>query len=729
MDFGQDRAFEFGQDTFGFLHLTPTHKLVLIVLLQVWEHIMSHSPCDASRAASRRSFLTAAAGAPVVLSSWSAHAREPVADGHWGVDLDAISRTVAPGDAFFDYVNEGWLRTTQRPAGYGEYGEMNAMFLRTETAVRAIIQRDPTGNGDRKIANLYASFLDTAAIERGGLTPIRPDLSAIAAIRNHADVARFMARPMSHSIVGSYVFLDAADTRRSLLHLDQQVLGARIVGLPTPAHYTAADGDYPALRDAYRSHIVRLLGMAAMPDGARRADRIVALEARLAAVQWNGEQLRDRRLNYHPMPRTELRRYAPGFDWDAFLVAVGFAAVETVVLNTDTAIRDSAAIFAQTSVQDWQSYLAFHWIQNHAYLLPAAVQEASFDFYGRRIARQEAQRSRESRGIQFVSRNLPDLIGKAYVADHFSAAHRTAITGMAIGLKRAFAKRLADADWLDPQTRGAALTKIGKMKLNLGYPDDLRDYAETEIMPTDPIGNLHRLQAGQAARDNLQLAQPNRPYPWHLAPHSVDGSYSPQLNSVCFPAGILQAPAFSLSADPAVNFGAIGAVLGHEMGHGFDDQGSQFDDAGNLRDWWTAASRAAFERRADALVAQYDRYEPLPGLKLKGRQTLGENLADLVGVTLALDAFRLYAAEHGIDMARQIDGFTAEQRFFLGWAQFWRTVETDDALRNHVQRNYHAPARYRVNGVVRNLDAWYDAFGVTAAHKLYLPPEQRVRIW
>ncbi|MFD1788261.1 M13 family metallopeptidase [Sphingomonas floccifaciens] len=645
------------------------------------------------------------------------------------MDLNAISRTVAPGDAFFDYVNEGWLRTAVAPAGYGEYGEMQAMFLRTEAAVKGIIQRKAKNDAGQKLGDLYASFLDTAAIERAGLTPIQPGLDAIAAIKDHAGVAAFMARPMSHSIVGSYVFLDAANTRRSLLHLDQQVLGPRLLGLPTANHYSASGGDYSDLRSAYRAHITRMLGLAKVSDDPRCADAVVALETRLASVQWTGEQLRDRRLNYHLMRRADLETYAPGFDWSAFLLARGFPAVETVVLNTDTAIRASAAIFAETPVPVWQSYLAFHWIQNHAYLLPAAVQETSFDFYGRRLAKQETQRSRESRGVQFVSRNLPDLIGKAYVVGRFLPAYRVAIMGMAINLKRAFAKRLANAEWLDLQTRTTALAKIDKMALKLGYPDNLRDYAETRIVPTDPIGNLHRLQASQAARDIVQLAQPERPYPWHLAPQTVDGSYSPQLNAICFPAGILQAPAFSPSSDPAVNFGAIGAVLGHEMAHGFDDQGSHFDDEGNLRDWWTPASRAAFERRAAALVAQYDSYEPLPGLRINGRQTLGENLADLVGVTLALDAFRLYAAEHSIDLTRRIDGFTAEQRFFLGWAQFWRTIETDTALRSHVQQNYHSPARYRVNGVVRNLDAWYNAFGVTANHDLYLPPERRVRIW
>ena len=693
-----------------------------------------HSSTNASgRPLSRRNFLLVAAAAPLataVLPEWVL-AKEPGAS--WGVDLSNLSPTVSPGDAFFDYVNEGWVRATVSPAGYAEYGEINAMYLRTEAWTNALIQSGRVGGGaaaDPKLAALYASFMDTDAIERQGTAPIRADIDEILTIPDHAGVARWMARSVSHAIVGSYVFPDETNTRRTLLHLDQQTLGSRILGLPSRVHYEDEGGDYPALRIAYRDHIVRMLELAGVADAnVAQADAIVALEARLAAVLWNAEQLRDRRLNYHLMTRAELLAYAPGFDWNAYLEASGFGDVEEIVLNTDTAIQASAAIFTETYVEDWRAYLAFHWIQNLAYLLNAEVQETSFAFYGRRLAKLQTPRSREARGIGLVNRNLPDLIGKAYVAEHFSAGHRDRIEAMAVLLKRAFAARIAEASWLDDATRSVALSKIDKMGLKLGYPDTLRDYAEVDIRPDDAIGNLHRLNAAKAAQDRLQLDDPHHPWPWHLAPQAVDGSYSPQFNAVTFPAGILQAPAFSLTADAAVNFGAIGAVLGHEMGHGFDDQGSRFDDEGNMRDWWSPASRAAFDAKAERLVSQYDSYEPLPGVHLDGRRSLGENLADLVGVTLALDALRLHAAETGMDMNARLDGFTAEQRFFLGWAQFWRTQTTEDALRRQSQNSYHSPARYRVNGVVRNLDAWYAAFDVGPDAALYLPPDERVAVW
>lgn len=694
-----------------------------------------HSPTNASgRAFNRRAFLLAAAASPLVAAALPKRALAAERGGAWGVDLSNLSDTLSPGDAFFDYVNEGWLRTTVSPPGYAEYGELNAMYLRTEAWANTLIQSSLDGGdaavADPKLAALYASFMDTEAVEHLGTAPIRDDIDAILAIPDHVGVARWMAKPVSHAIVGSYVFPDETDTRRTLLHLDQQTLGPRIIGLPSRTHYEDQSGDYPALRIAYRDHIVRMLELAGGADASlAQADAVVALEARLATTLWNAEQLRDRRLNYHLMSRAELLAYAPGFDWNAYLDASGYGDVQDVVLNTDTAVQASATIFADTSVEAWRAYLAFHWIQNLAYLLNAEVQETSFEFYGRRLAKQQTPKSREARGIGFVNRNLPDLIGKAYVAEHFSAAHRSRIEAIAVLLKRAFATRLADADWLDDATRSVALSKIEKMGLKLGYPDTLRDYAEVDIRPDDAIGNLHRLNEAKAAQDRLQLDDSRHPWPWHLAPQAVDGSYSPQFNAVTFPAGILQAPAFSLTADTAVNFGAIGAVLGHEMGHGFDDQGSRFDDEGNMRDWWSPASRAAFDARAERLVAQYDGYEPLPGVHLDGRRSLGENLADLVGVTLALDALRLHAAETGMDMNARLDGFTVEQRFFLGWAQFWRTQTTDDALRRQAQTSYHSPARYRVNCVVRNLDAWYQAFDVGPDDALYLSPEKRVAVW
>lgn len=617
-----------------------------------------------------------------------------------------------------------------RPAGYAQYGEMNAMFLRTETRIKAIVEgasaKEP---GSNKLAALYRSYVNVASIDKAGLAPIRRDLDSILAIATHAQAARRMAHPLSHTIVACYVFLDAGDTRRSRLHLDQQAASGRIVGLPDRRYYDTTSDQYASQRAAYADYVAQTLARAGIGDGAARAAAVVALEAKLAAAQWNPQQLRDRTLNYRPMSFGELLKYAPGFPWQIFIEAAGYPPVDTVVLNTDTAIRACAAIFAATPLETWRSYLAFHWIHNHAHLLPRAFQDASFRFYGTTLNGQISRRSREDRGIQFVSQNLPELVGARYVEQFFTRVERDAVDAMAPFLQQALRNRIARADWLDAATRATALAKIDAMRLRLGYPDDLRDYADVAILPADPIGNLHRLKAAQVKWDAQYLANPSRPYRWHLPPQSVDGSFSPQLNAVTFPAGLLQAPAFSAKADSAVNFGAIGSVLGHEMAHGFDDQGSRFDDRGNLRDWWSPEARAAFDARADVLVAQYSAFEPLPGAHLDGRRSLGENLSDLVGVSVALDAYRLYAAAHGIDTTAVRDGFSGEQRFFLAWAQLWRSVETESALRADIETAYHSPAKYRVNGVVRNLQAWYDAFGVDSRAGLFLAPGKRASIW
>ncbi|HVJ61119.1 MAG TPA: M13 family metallopeptidase [Tahibacter sp.] len=658
-----------------------------------------------------------------------ASVEKPAASGR-GVDLSNLSKTIKPGDDFYGYVNEGWIGTAVRPAGYAQFGEMNAMFLRTETRIKAIIEAaagQPPGSS--KLADLYKSYVDVAAIDKAGMQPIRGDLDAILALATRTQVAQRMAHPLSHTIVGCYVFLDAGDTRRSLLHLDQQVANGRVVGLPDAGYYDTSTDKYASQRTAYAGYIAQTFDRAGVGDGAARASAILALETKLAAAQWNRQQLRDRRLNYHPMSLPELVKYAPGFPWRSFIEAAGYPAVDTVVLNTDTAIRACAALFAAAPVDTWRSYLAFHWIHNHAHLLPTTFQDASFQFYGATLAGQKTRRSRTDRGIQFVSQHLPELVGARYVEQFFKSTDRDAVDAMAPTLKQAFRHRIAQADWLDAATRSTAVAKIDRMRLRLGYPDDLRDYADVDIRPADPIGNLHRLKAAQVKRDAEYLNHPDRPYRWHLPPQSVDGSFSPQLNAVTFPAGLLQTPAFSAAADSAVNFGAIGAVLGHEIAHGFDDQGSRFDDRGNLRDWWTPAARAAFDARAEVLVTQYSAYSPLPGAPLDGRRSLGENLADLVGVTVALDAYRLYATARGIDTKALDGGLTGEQRFFLSWAQLWRSLDTEASLRADIDTGYHSPSKYRVNGVVRNLQAWYDAFDVDADAGLYLAPGQRASIW
>jgi putative endopeptidase len=396
-------------------------------------------------------------------------------------------------------------------------------------------------------------------------------------------------------------------------------------------------------------------------------------------------------------------------------------------LNTDSAIQASARVFADTPVDVWRSCLLFHWIQNHVDYLPVAYRQARFDL-NTRLGGPQTQRSRQSRATQFVNDNLADLVGRAYVDRYFPNGYRERMNEIVRYLKRSFAERIGAANWLDAPTRMAALEKLTAMSVLVGYSDKMRDYAEVEIAPDDPVGNVHRLQAADWAFQRSHLNAATSEWGWNVPPQRVDATYGPQLNRVVFPAGILQAPAFDPCADPAVNFGAIAAVIAHEIGHGFDDQGSQFDARGRLRDWWTPSTRAEFERRTRLLATQFAAYSPVDGVHLDGDVSLGENIADLTGVSIALQAYHLYLGEHGKDSLPVRDGFTGDQRFFLAWAQFWRAIEPEDWLRQAAHES-HAPPRYRVNSVVRNMDAWYDAFHVEAYDALYLAPRERVRIW
>ena len=644
--------------------------------------------------------------------------------GHWGVDLRGIGRS-RPGDDFYRFVNARWIDETKTPAGYSMFMEMNAMFLRTEAQLDSIIRVPSTTSlrGSRpKIAKLFASYADTDAIERRMLAPIHADLDSIRSLADLAGVARWMARPNSHSIVGIYVYVDAGNPRRNLVHLDQQALGDKLLGRPGRAFFERSEH-----KDAYQSYIAATLSRAGTDRSVERAQDIVVLETRLAGTQWSAVQLRDRQANYHLMARHDLETYAPGFPWSAYLAARGVADADTLVLNTDSAIQASARIFADTPVDVWRSCLLFHWIQNHVDYLPSAYRQARFDL-NTRLGGPQTQRSRENRATQFVNDNLGDLVGRAYVDRYFPPGYRERMNEIVRYLKQSFAERISAAKWLDAPTRTAALEKLSAMSVLVGYSDRMRDYDEVEIAANDLVGNVHRLQAADWAYQRSHLNLPASDWGWHVPPQRVDATYTPQLNRVVFPAGMLQAPAFDPCADPAVNFGAIAAVIAHEIGHGFDDQGSQFDARGRLRDWWTASTRSEFEQRGRRLATQFSAYSPMDGVHLDGDVSLGENIADLTGVSIALQAYHLYLDAHGHDATLVRDGFTGDQRFFLAWAQFWRAVEPQEWLRQ-AAHDSHAPPRYRVNSVLRNMDAWYDAFHVDARDSLYLAPRDRVRVW
>ncbi|MEO8452351.1 MAG: M13 family metallopeptidase [Gemmatimonadota bacterium] len=654
--------------------------------------------------------------------------------GAWGVETRHLSKTVKPGDDFSTYVNEGWIASTKIPAGSSDFGAFSEVFLATEQRVNAIVRdagKAAAGVGDpkRQIGDLYAAFMDTVRTATLGLGPLQADLDRIVALASYPDIARWMADPRSSSIVAINVFPDPGDTRRWLVYLDQVNLNQPILGLPNRDAYQRTDEAAAANRAAYLAYVTATLEQARIDNAAKRAADILALETELAARQWNLEQLRDRKANYHLMTRSELAAYAPGFPWDVFLAARHVADVREVVLGTDAAVKAQAEVFARTPVDVWSSYLAFHWIQNQVNLLPSAFGAASFEFYGRRLGGAKDQRPRDVRGIQFVNSNLGEAVGMLYVERYFPPKNRAAASELFGYLKRAFAERLAGLDWMDDQTRAEGQAKLAAFRFKVGYPKIWHDYSTVIIDRKDLIGDVARLRAADWTLARSRLKGPIRDLPWFQTPQTVDASFSPLLNAIELPAALLQPPFFDPLADRAVNFGSIGAIIGHEMGHGFDDQGANFDGQGRIRNWWTDYSRGRFKDRTDALVAQYSAFEPLEGLHVNGKQTVGENIGDLTGVSIAYHAYHLYLRDHLGGTAPVLDGFSGDQRFFLSWAQTWHYIATDQAMRSVVTNGYHSPGALRINGVVRNIDAWYEAFGVTPDQKLYLAPKDRVKLW
>lgn len=647
--------------------------------------------------------------------------------GEFGVETQHISETVDPGDDFFTYVNEGWLETAEYPPGFSSLNGFTELYLETEARIEEIIQRSANGNPavgtpEYQIGTLYNDFLNTDRIEELGLTPLQADIDGILASETHEDIARWFGRPSQMSMFSMGVTIDPGDPTRYVISTGQAGLG-----LPNRDYYLREDDPFPGHREAYVDYMTGLFDRAGIDNGRERAEDILALETAIAEIHWDRAQVRDRIANYNLMTVDELIEFAPGFDWRAFLEEEDVAGQEEIIVNTDTAVQALAQLFSETPVETLRSYLAFHFIDNHTAMLPEAYDTASFEFYGRRLNGTEEQRPRELRAVQFVNGQLGELIGQVYVEEHFPPEYREQMTELVEYLRRAFADRLQTLEWMDDETRAEAFDKLEAFIPKIGYPTQWRDYSSIEMEPGQLIANSNAVGDWGRADSRSRLGGPIRQWEWFMSPQTVNAYYSSQRNEIVFPAAILQAPFFDPHADMAVNFGAIGGVIGHEMGHGFDDQGSRSDGTGLQRNWWTEFARNEFESRTAVLEEQYNGFCPIEGDCVRGAQTMGENIGDLGGLSIALHAYRMYLEDHG--GGEEINGFTPEQRFFMGWAQVWRGIQTEDSMRNRLITGVHSPNQYRVNGVVRNMDAWYDAFGVTEEDALYLAPENRVSIW
>lgn len=647
--------------------------------------------------------------------------------GEWGYDLSSMDATVEPGDDFFRYSNGKWLDTFEIPADKSRYVSFTELADQAELDVRSIIEDlsaadSAEGSIEQSVGDFYSSWMDDEAIEALGTAPLEPHLADIDSVATHEDLMRQFGTANRAAPLGVGIEADPADTSRYVVFVGQAGLG-----LPNRDYYLRDDERFAGYREAYVAYIARLFELAGTADGAAKADAIMALETQLAEVHWTPAESRDIEKTYNPMTFAEAKELAPDFDWDVIFTTADLGTPETVVIEQTTAVTASAALTKSVSLDTWKDYLKFHFINDAASYLPKAFDEASFEMFGKTLSGTPEQRDRWKRGVQLLNGSMGEAVGQVYVERHFPPEARQRIEELVGNLSAAMEERLESLEWMDDETRAQALVKLGTFEPRVGYPDKWIDYSDLEIAADDLLGNVMRSREFDWKQDTDRLGGPVDRDLWGMSPQTVNAYYHPLMNQITFPAAILQAPFFDPAADPAINYGAIGGVIGHEIGHGFDDQGRKFDEKGLIRDWWSETSNELFQERSTRLGAQYDEFEPIEGVHVNGQLTMGENIGDLGGMQMAYAAYQRHIAEHGEPPV--IDGLTGDQRFFLAWAQVWKGKMRDDAARRQLVTDPHSPARERVNGVVRNLDVWYEAFGVTKDDDLYLPPDERVRIW
>lgn len=686
--------------------------------------------------------LARASGLPLVLLALVAAAPDPqgVSPEPWGYDLSALDRSANPGDSFDDFANGAWKARVKIPDdrqswSVGAIGqELVSSQLRTlleQAAAQA--PRKPVTE-QQKIGAYYASFMDEARVERLGLSPLKAELDAIRATTTREALAARMGRTnegFDGSLFAAQVFPDLRNPEMSAPYIGQAGLG-----LPDRDYYLKPE--FREKKDAYQSYVAKLLGLAGWPAAEAQAAAVVAFETRVAEASWSKVEQRDVTRLYNPRTLAQLQKDAPGFAWAPFLKAVGFP--DKVVVAEVTAIPKIAAIFGATPVETLKARAAFTLIDNAAVFLSSSFANAYFDFHGATLGGAKVIQPRWKRAVHAVSGGdflygerseyfgaMGWAVGDAYVARHFPPQSKAAIEALVANLRTAFRARIEKTEWMAPATKAEALRKLAAIRIKVGYPDTpRRNYASLAIDPADLIGNVRRAGAFEWQVQRRFIGKPVDKGEWAMTPQTIDAYNGGPSNEIVFPAAILQPLEFDAGYDAAINYGDMGSIIGHELTHSFDDQGRMLDATGALRDWWSASDAATYTARAKVLGAQYSAYEPVPGAHINGDLTMGENIADLGGVLIALDA---YHASLGGKEAPVIAGFTGDQRFFLGYAQGWRGVARPDAIAKQIASDPHSPRRYRIDGVVRNVDAWYTAFGIQPGTKLYLAPEARARVW
>ncbi|WP_373003580.1 M13 family metallopeptidase [Hyphomonas sp.] len=669
--------------------------------------------------------------------------------GQWGINLDNVKTDMNPGDDFYAYVNGKWLDTFEIPSDRTRYGSFTLLAEKSEQRVRKIIDELAAAKPDPatlegKVAGIYNAYLDTAAIEAKGLSPVQSYLDRIQAMETREDLAEVFGANGFTAPVGGWVDVDSKQTDQYIFYITQADLG-----MGDRDYYLVDKDENTELRTAYKAMLSSLLGAAGYDDADAAADKVIALETEIAKAHWDRAAGRNRNLTYNKVTKAELIALGGAFptatlidaldlgDQAAFVVRQVTPTAEEIAengLDADQLAKVSGGgvpglfkVMQTAPMDQWKAYLTAHLLIDTSDVLPANIDDTVFDFYGKTLNGLEEQRERWKRGVDTVENSVGEAVGKVYAARYFPAENKAAMDQLVANLRVALSGNLESLDWMGAATKAEAEAKLNLFTPKIGYPEKFETY-DSLVVSDDAFANQMAVNTW-AYQDMLSdLGQPIDRTEWGMLPQTVNAYYSPNRNEIVFPAAILQPPFFNLSADPAVNYGAIGGVIGHEIGHGFDDQGAKSDGTGMLRNWWTAADEANFKAKTGALVAQYNAFCPYDDGEtcVNGALTLGENIGDLGGLSMAYKAYHL-SLDGKED--KVIDGLTGDQRFFMSWAQVWRSKNREEAMRRQMLTDPHSPPNYRVNGIVRNFDAWYAAFGVTPDNALYLPPEQRIKIW
>jgi putative endopeptidase len=655
-----------------------------------------------------------------------------------GLDATAMDTTVRPGDDFYRYANGAWDRRTQIPPEAASFSSFSIAAKQADANVTEIVHRAAAANAalgtdERKEGDFYRAYLDTAAMAKRGFTPIRPLLDSINAIPNKEALARFLGvhlradvDPINTAVVhtdnpfGLWVAQDFNHPGHNVASLLQ---GG--IELPDRSYYLDSSPKMADTRAAYRVHVARMLTLAGMSKPEVAADSVLALETRIAQVHWKVEDTYDPSKGNNHWARADFARKAPGLDWNAFFAAAKLADQDSLVAWQPSAITGIAALIASQPLASWKSLLAYHAVEDHAAVLPSRLDREAFNFFGKTLSGAEVQESRDRRAVAATSDALGDIVGKEYVTRYFPPTAKANAQKMVAGLINAYEHRIDALSWMAPSTKAEAKAKLKTLRVSIGYPDKWPSYAALAVSPTDGYGNADRVERFRYAESIADLHLPVDRDMWVMTPQTVNAVNMPAMNALNFPAAILQPPFFDATRADAMNYGGIGAVIGHEISHSFDNLGAAFDSQGRMRNWWTASDFAHFNASTHALALQYDAYHPLPDLAINGQQTLSENIADLAGLTAAYDAWK---ASLGGKPAPVVGGLSGDQQLFLSWAQIWRSKFREPALRRQLLTNGHSPGRWRAL-TVRNLDVWYPAFAVKQGEKLYLAPAARVRIW